>query len=421
MATTPVPTTLGSTTAAPTTTATTAAPTTTATTLAPTTTLTTLAPTTLPPDIDIDSEPITIYITSRHVVTLVPGPPIDHKLDQDLDAGAITITLSQEGANLNTSIPAGAIPIVMSLVGTPIQGVAISDGLIDLSISIKGDQYLENKPCSFVMWSKIGSLDFTLDKTNVAGKMPMPWNGCTYNIMKLGNKVVVYGQNGVAFMFAKDNVWGVGELHQLGLYSRRSVTGSKYNHYFIDIVGKLYEVSEQGLNLLDYSEYLSQMGSIIMTMDSETGLIHICDGVYGYVYSPNTKSFGEGPINITGIGSQNGTLYVVSPAEIETPKFDIITDIYDFNSRSPKTVKTIELGTDLTEKLRVKVLARHQNNVEFRESNWALVNPSGTAYVPMYGIEFKLRIASDIYEYLGLDYIRVLGDIHGYNYLNSVR
>jgi hypothetical protein len=158
-----------------------------------------------------------------------------------------------------------------------------------------------------------------------------------------------------------------------------------------------------------------------MSLDLNTGIIYICDGVHGFVYSTQSKSFGSGPINVTGIGVKSGTLYVMSPDdEIEVPKFKICTDIYDFGTRQPKTIQSIEVGTDLVETLYAMIETRISNRDVFRESAWILVNPSGIAFIPCFGVEFKIHLKSLIYEYLELDYLKVSGSIHGFNYLNQV-
>jgi len=165
---------------------------------------------------------------------------------------------------------------------------------------------------------------------------------------------------------------------------------------------------------LDYSEFLSTMGTIVLSLDIEKRLLYICDGTYGYIYGIDSKSFGQGPANITGFGAQSNSIYVVSYGLISTPKFEICTDIYDFGTRNAKTIREIEVGTNVSEFLYASVDYRNSYKDEFKQIGWFLVNPDGRAFPKCYGSEFRFRLKSTIYEYLELDYIKVKGHIHAW-------
>jgi hypothetical protein len=274
---------------------------------------------------------------------------------------------------------------------------------------------------NFVGWSKIGQMDFTIDETNVAGQMPMDWPGQVYDIKKLGKQVVVYGSNGVTIMSPVDIKWGIQTIHRLGIVCKTAIAGDDKAHYFIDLTDKLYKISTEGIELLDYSEFLTLLTNPVLSIDINTDILYICDGTYGYVYSTQSKSFGTGPVNITGVGSRDNTLYVIAPTTIETIKLNICTDIYDFGTRNPKTIQWLEIGTDLVDELQVMIETRVSNSDAFHPSAWVQVNPSGIVFIPCYGIEFKFHLRSYIYEYIELDYIKVTGVVHGFNYLNQVQ
>ena len=161
------------------------------------------------------------------------------------------------------------------------------------------------------------------------------------------------------------------------------------------------------------------MGTVILSLDKEQELLYITDGTYGFVYSINDKSFGSVPANITGIGTQSSVLKVVSDGTITTPSFEICTDVYDLGSRKPKTIQRVELGTSLTEFLQVSVDYRKNYKEDFKQIGWFIVNHDGRAYPKCYGVEFRFRVKSTIYEYFELDYLKVRGHIHGYSYLDT--
>ena len=394
------------------------------TTLAPTSIITTIAPTTPEPT----THPPTTSLTTLSPTTPLPVDRdvlLDYfKIVGPIEFGAITIQGSLGGTSLS-SVDCIIELDPIEITGSFLEGELVVDGMIELGpIEITGQFYLGIGECGWVAWSDIGSLKFDINERNVAGKRPMDWAGCVYDILKLGEVVVVYGAGGVTIMKPVDIKWGMQTIHRFGIPCKLAVDGTDSEHYFIDNNFRLYKLTvAKGLELLDYSEYLLTLTNPRLHLDTAERILYICDGEYGFVYGTATGSFGEGPINVTGVGSKGGVLYVGAPAEIEIPKFQICTDIYDLGSRKPKTIQRIEIGTDLTDKLEAQVEMRYGNREQdFTKSNWVLVNPSGIAYLPAHGIEFRFRLKSPhIYEYFEVDYIKVQGVVHGVGYLDIAR
>jgi hypothetical protein len=246
----------------------------------------------------------------------------------------------------------------------------------------------------------------------------MEWPGCVYHIGKLGDKVAVYGAGGITILKASGVHWGMDTIHKIGLKNKGAFCGTEFVHFFIDKEGRLFKLSDK-LEKLDYAEFLSPMGTTVMSLDIEKNLIYITDGTSGYVYGIEDGSLGQCPANITGVGVQGGSLYATSYGAIVTPKFKIRTDIYDLGTRKPKTIERVEVGTDVAEHLYISVDYRKSYRDQFRKIGWFLVNPDGRAYPKCYGVEFRFWLTSSIYEYFELDYLAVRGHIHGYSYLDT--
>jgi len=262
-----------------------------------------------------------------------------------------------------------------------------------------------------VMWSKIGSMDFTIGKDNVAGQRALDWSGWVYHVKKLGSKAVVYGENGVSFLIPSGVAYGLQTIHRIGLKSKNAVAGTEDAHFFIDNKDQLFSLSE-GLEKLDYSEYLTVLTDPVLSFDIEANLLYICDGTYGFVYSPIDKSLGEGPVNVTGISSQGGTLYVAAPAAITTPAFEICTDIYDSGTRKCKTIQFVDFGTNLDQTLYGSVDHRKNTSDSFSQSPWKEVHENGRLWQTVFGREFRFRLKVLEYEYFDVDYIKPYGKVH---------
>jgi hypothetical protein len=346
----------------------------------------------------------------------------------DYFVSPLLLELEILGSLISNSIDAGVVELELEISGTMVVGEIISAGAIDIEISIdSAEMNVQHKKTNWVKWSEVGSLNFTISQTNVAGERALDWGGTVYDILKLDKLLVAYGDNGVSLLSPVEKVWGLKTITRIGSRCKGAVAGNDEEHYFIDRKDRLVKVGGQGLEILDYSEYLSSLTNPKLFLDSEYGVLYICDGAYGFVYSTRSKSFGSGPVNLTGIGSKSGTLYTIAPEEIVIPKFEICTDVYDFGTRRTKNVNRIEVGTDLTENLEAMVEFRlsNKNNPgtvsvdNFSKSPWRLVNPNGIAYTPCFGIEFRFRFRSLIYEYFELDYLKIEGVIHGASYADA--
>ena len=378
---------------------------------------------------EIEAEPIVVTVWQRGNSTVFPPAAINPALNNLINVSSIDVTVSILGSWLNVNKSADPIEVTTSVLGTFIIGKLFSNAAlitveIDLSLP---EMTTTGSKMNWVKWSNIGNLDFTIWKDNIAGERPLDWAGWVYSIRKLGNKVIVYGAGGISMLAPSGNAFGLLSVSKIGLKGKLAIAGDDKIHYFIDVFGRLSRLIEipqrsslfeQSISpeVLDYSEYLSDMDNPVLSWDSLNSLLYICDGTSGYVYSQDSSSLGSGPANITGIGLRNNEAYIVSPSTIENPIFEICTDIYDMGSRKNKTITTIELGTDVIGDLWVTLDYRKNKAEEFKTLTWHRVSPNGVTNIPCFGVEFRIRVKRTTYAYFELDYIRVNGIVHDYNF-----
>lgn len=370
----------------------------------------------------LEAEPIVVTVRQTGILSQWPARERDPALDQTFDckytdvhgnknAGIPVISISLAGIWLNRTIFADPVIVTISQEGDWVAGILVAADPIIVTISLKdADVITELFKTNWVKWSDIGSLDFTIDRTNVAGERPLDWRGWVYSICKLGSKVVVYGENGVSILNPSGTYYGLQTVYRVGLKGKGAVSGDDSVHFFVDNLGQLWRFSE-GLEKLDYSEYLSGMlDNLVLSWDAANKLLYICDGSQGYVYSQDSQSLGAGPVNVSGINSQSGSLYVVSPATIATPTFEICTDIYDLGTRKGKNIHSLEIGTDLTEALEAAIEYRIDKADDFAVTDWHVVDSRGFVYLPVHGREFRFKVKSDVYSYFEVDYITITGE-----------
>ena len=332
------------------------------------------------------------------------------------DAGIIVVTLEPLGEYFNKTIWSNPITVTITPLGFFPGGVLVTANPIVVTVGFSfgfGPYHIltELFKKNWVKWSNIGSLDFTIGKDNIAGERPLDWKGWVYEIKKLGNKVIAYGENGVSALTPSNNAYGLDTIYRIGLKGKQAVAGDEVRHFFIDKEGKLWSLSES-LEMLDYSEYLANLNSPVLSWDAKNKLLYICDGVLGFIYSLESKSLGKGPVNITGISYQGGTLYVVAPTTIATPTFEIWTDIYDMGTRKGKSITSLEFGIDLAVVLKASIKYRSNKAVVFSRTDWYTVDSRGLVFIQCYGQEFCFGAKADTYEWFKPDYVKVNGKVY---------
>ena len=360
--------------------------------------------------------------------TIYPPAARDPNLDQVFDClgegpgeadewGLLSLTLEISGEWQNVNQDASdALGIVTSIHGTFEEGVIFSsDSVFTVTLGWNEPEIItEASKRNWVKWSNIGALDFTVWKDNVAGERPLDWNGFIYSLKKLANRVIAYGENGVSMLSPAGNAWGLQNIHHFGLIGQNAVCGNDSQHFFVDSNGSLCRLTDS-IEMLDYREYLSNLGSsTVLSFDENNHIVYICDGMYGYVYSTQDKSLGEGPVNITGIGYQSGVFYAVAPYTITTSALEVCTDIYDFGTRKGKTIRSVEIGTDLSAGLSCAIEYRRDKSSDFETTEFRTVNAQGVAFITCYGNEFRFRIKSASHESFAIDYITINGQVHDY-------
>ena len=298
-------------------------------------------------------------------------------------------------------------------------GQALTGATSGVAVRSLADMYAVAQNVVWVAWSNIGSVDFTLGRDNVAGKAPMLWGGVGYKAKKLRNTIVIYGSSGISIMKPSGKFYGVEDISDVGVVGEGSVAGDDTVHFFVDAKYRLWMLSDK-LDRLDYSEYLSILtGSLVLTWDEEKKLLYLCNGTYGFVYSPEMKSMGSCPGNITGIGLSASTKMVVSDGDITTPAFQITSDIFDFGNRKFKTIMSLEVGSDMSYAITSAVEYRLNYTSAFISTDWFYTNPDGKSYPLCHGVEFRFKFRTLTYGYFELDYVKIKGKIHKFNYLDA--
>jgi len=318
------------------------------------------------------------------------------------------------GYVLNKTIRPVALDFTPEISGTPIVGGVISASPLEITIVLRGDPIAAPVKTNWVKWSKIGDLDFTIDRSNLAGERAMEWPGAVYQTRKLLEKVVVYGANGISLLFPYEATFGLQTIYRKGLKSQGAWAGTDSEHYFLNSSGCLC-ILKDGITELGYEEYLGELVNPVLSLDVINHLLYINDATQGYTYSILDNALGAGPANLTGVGYQDGVSYIISPAGLPVVFFEICTGIFDFETRKRKTIRTMGVGVSVTKNLFASIDFRNDHKGAFANIGWLPVTPEGKVFATCSGIEFRFRVRAVAYEKFTLDYLVVEGMIHDFS------
>lgn len=355
-------------------------------------------------------------LRSKGVVSKFPAEPINMDLaievewlEQYVDEGNYWLV---SNGNVFGNISDCVTTHVLTSNGNYTASEIAANNTTTHTLSSYGRVYNRSAKSNWVQWSKVGSLDFTIDKANVAGSRPLDWTGMIYGLKKLGNKVVVYGENGISFLIPSGKTYGLNTIHRTGLKGKSAFAGNEGINFFLDNKGQLFSLTDS-IAKLDYSEYLSSLSSdVVLSYDAENMVLYICDDTYGFIYSPSDKSMGTCGVNITGIDNQDGNLYVAASDTISTPLFEICTDIYNAGTNRHKTVFEVDCGTSVQGCLQAQIDYKGNIQDSFTKTVWESITDRGGCFLTALGREFRFRLKSTPYEYFELDYIEIRGVKH---------
>jgi hypothetical protein len=257
-----------------------------------------------------------------------------------------------------------------------------------------------------IIWSKIGSVDFTPDGTNEAGFRNIPWEGDVLRIKKLGKAVIVYSENGIGAMLPFSQTFGWRNLMGKGILSKAAVAGDEKSHLFVDTDYMVWLLSaDLTLKFLGYQEFMESLtqADVVIEHDSLQDEFHISDEDTGYVMTQ--QGMGECYQKVTTVAATDGVSYGVSKNASDSGA-RIVSDTLDFGLRGIKTIQTLEIGTyHPTGSLAAHIKWRSDKSTVFADAPSIPVAPNGVATVTTSGVDLRIGLTYSAYSGIELDYI----------------
>lgn len=256
-----------------------------------------------------------------------------------------------------------------------------------------------------VAYGGVGNVTFDPQVDPMAGFIKLPWDrggkGKVYQLLSLGNDVIVYGDKGIEKLspFSNEIIAGYGQesLQSLGIIGFNAAAGSNKLHCFIDNNYNLCLLSDQ-LKVLGYKNFMTKLNPELVMINYEPGdnYFYISDGTYCFILTP--KGLYETHQCPTSIGYIEGILAgFVKEGTDRVIKLET-TDL-DFKSNGLKTVNSVECNLDYNTSINVdlwgQTFTKYSKQGEFVELPSVLLNDEGTFFPFATGRTFRFKLEGD--------------------------
>jgi hypothetical protein len=252
---------------------------------------------------------------------------------------------------------------------------------------------------NYIVWSRIGNIDCTPRRDNTSGYMPFVYSGEVFQVLKLDNYIVVYGENGVARMTPAPKGFGLSKVKRLSIPSRYAIAGDVSTHVFV-ANGLLWRITSKGLEELGYSEYVEQLdqSDIVISYAENLGDFYICDGSKCFLLTSNGLSEVHYLPTSCWLDGQQYAFFKSSGDE----EARIVTDVLDMGQRGDKTIFTNEVSASSSGTMQTAVDWRKNTSNEFQKTGWKTLNRNGFVRQIINGTEFKLNFKTSDYSDLSI-------------------
>lgn len=189
-----------------------------------------------------------------------------------------------------------------------------------------------------IAWSKIGSLDFTIDKQNVAGFREADELGELFSVVQLDNSFAVVGQHGVGLLTPAGTTFGFKRVLTISIEGADSIASSGSKVFVVDKDGILYSLSPEGVAILGFQSKLKGL-TTKLTFDRLNNELYVSTGTGESLVIGNGTAWSVGKsVNAVGYNKGKTILGVTSAGDSRRV---IETGIKSFQTAGHKTISEV--------------------------------------------------------------------------------
>lgn len=253
----------------------------------------------------------------------------------------------------------------------------------------------------WIAWSRPGTEDFTIDRTNLAGVRPMPRGGEVHQIARLGDAVMVYAADGVYRLEPVSDPapgWRVVELANIGIIAPGAVGAWTHEHVWIDHEGWLWRVSSadytpRRVGHRDRFQPDFDGPDIVISWNAAEREWYLCNGSTTYLL--NEYGMGELPrVYSSGWLVENSwTAPSASSGHAEADNLFLVTEQFDMNYTGRKTIQWVAVsGVIPPGTLEIAVDWNNNPGGPMTRTPFRKANAHGAARIPISASRFRVAV-----------------------------
>jgi len=237
---------------------------------------------------------------------------------------------------------------------------------------------------------------------NEHGFATVPWQDAVWIVKPLGEGFMAYGEHGMSYF--RQNGLGFDQIDvaSFGVYDRGSVGGDRNEHLILSTEGALYKITPN-LELsrastfdsakLDYREifdgFVTAGTDVTISYAAQMKEYYIANSDTCYVLTESGLSECSQVITSVGqhLGNDIGFFEPNSDAEMR-----VMSDVFDMDSRSVKTIRSIHLGANDPDDFQVRIHHRYLASASFDSTAYVTCKGTGSCSVRASGTEFMVEV-----------------------------
>jgi len=277
---------------------------------------------------------------------------------------------------------------------------------------------------NWVAWSSVGEVEFPLwlffpdsdipydigptkenllrrMRRNELGFMPMPYPGKIQAIHQLGDRLIVYSDDGISVMESAQAevapfTFGAEKLARLSLLDRNGVAVGPGRHLFVSGQGKLWSLDQSlELEMLDYSEYLSSLAGtgINAWYNDQEEEFHFTNAISGFAFG--ATGLYEHRDHLTFALTKGGNWYGLSHSPA-TSEVQVVTNRTDMSLSARKRINNTHVAHRQGD-----LKARHLYTLDTTQASFSTLpfqplNKEGVLHQRVSGLEFKVEVLGSL-------------------------
>ena len=237
-------------------------------------------------------------------------------------------------------------------------------------------------------------------RQNLAGYIPMPWEGNVQRVEPFQDKIVVYGDNGVTALKLLStelvpSTYGLLHLSSDGIKEQAAMTDNNQKevgteHYFIDTEGYVVAIDENmKVERIGYKELFASASDIRLSYNPVREQVFFkVSSVLTYILSKQGMTAISAGID--SLAYRMDTLLIHSVAAIAQTNLTLSTDVINFNTFGLKALEWVSFNVDCPDDIYVTVRYRDSVQDSYSSARRKQLNSSGVCRLGVRGVDFIL-------------------------------